>query len=235
MNNLNNTHTSDNGAIQSQIPRTSAQGPYATRPGGQNYTYGRSEKPRRGSNGANGVSNGYNFEDFSTMPDVPADGFSDTGNGYTDYGRRPQYLKHAKRTLHLINLPDSVTHAEITDVIRGGMLLDIYIRSNDRIAAVSFLEEESAQAFFQHVKRNDLYIRGRRVSIVHRSLINQSDSKMTTRLTFDGVIDILFCLAMVSLYVFPDWGLIRLHFKLKSTFYLDFSRTIVPDLLLTME
>jgi hypothetical protein len=165
MTNFNTTHTSDAGAIQSQVPRSSTQGLNHSRPGGQNYTYGRNDNLRRGSNGANGLSNGHTFEDFSTMPDVPVDGFSDAGNGYADYGRRPQYMKHAKRTIQLTNLPDGVTHAEITDVVRGGMLLDIYIRSNDRIAAISFLEEEPAQAFFHHVRRNDLYIRGRRVSV----------------------------------------------------------------------
>lgn len=171
MTNFNTTHTSDVGAIQSQVPRSSTQGLSHSRPGGQNYTYGRNDNLRRGSNAANGLSNGHVFEEFSIVPDMPVDGFSDTGNGYADYSRRPQYMKHAKRTIQLTNLPDGATYAEITDVVRGGILLDIYIRSNDRIAAISFLEEEPAQAFFHHVRRNDLYIRGRRVSVVHRSLL----------------------------------------------------------------
>ena len=43
------------------------------------------------------------------------------------------------------------------------MLLDIYVRSHDKTASVSFLEESAAQDFFRHVKRHDLYIRGKRV------------------------------------------------------------------------
>ena len=156
--NLYYDHTSDNGAVQKQLPQTSTQ----------TYTHGRSEHPCRNSSSANGLSNGYTVEGYSALPDVPADGLSDGGNGYTDYGRRQQYLKHAKRTLHLTNLPDGVMHSEVTDVVRGGILLDVYIRSNDRVAAISFLEEKHAQAFFQHIRRNDLHIRGRRVSVFHR-------------------------------------------------------------------
>jgi len=138
--------------------------------GTQNYTYGRNDNynPRNAANGTNGPpNNGHNYDDFSTIPDVPADGFSETGNGYADHGRRQQYAKNSQRTVQLSNLPEAVTHAEIVGVVRGGMLLDIYLRSNDRVAAISFLEEEHAKAFFHYVKRNDLYIRGKRVSKSH--------------------------------------------------------------------
>jgi hypothetical protein len=130
----------------------------------QNYAYGRNENynPRNGDNGYG--NNRHHFDDFSTtIPDIPADGFFDIDNGYGDHGKRQQYAKNAKRTIQLFNLPEAATHADITNVVRGGMLLDIYLRSNDRIAAVSFLEEDQAQDFFHHVKRNDLYIRGKRV------------------------------------------------------------------------
>ncbi len=153
-------------AYLSQNPRASTQTPNTSRMGGQNYTYGRNDNynPRNGGNGTNGFHNQSNtFDDLSTTPDGQADGFSESGTGYVDQGRRPHYPKNAKRTVQLCNLPDAVTHADIVDVVRGGMLLDVYLRSNDRTAAVSFLEEDHAQAFFHHVKRNDLYIRGKRV------------------------------------------------------------------------
>ena len=141
--------------------------------GTQNYTYGRNDNynPRNAANGTNGPqNNGQNFDDFSTIPDFPADGFSEAGNGYADHGRRQQYAKNSQRTIQLSNLPEAATHAEIANVIRGGMLLDIYLRSNDRVAAISFLEEEHAKAFFHYVKRNDLYIRGKRVCKSHSLL-----------------------------------------------------------------
>jgi hypothetical protein len=158
--------TSDGGAFRSQIPRSTTQATNNSRIGTQNYTYGRNDNynPRNAANGTNGLQNsGQNFDDFSTIPDVPADGFSEAGNGYADQGRRQQYAKNSQRTIQLSNLPEAATHAEIANAIRGGMLLDIYLRSNDRVAAISFLEEEHAKAFFHYAKRNDLYIRGKRV------------------------------------------------------------------------
>jgi hypothetical protein len=162
--------TSDAGAFRSQLPRSATQATNNSRMGTQNYTYGRNDNynPRNAANGTNGLqNNGQNFDDFSTMPDVPADGFSEAGIGYADQGRRQQYAKNSQRTIQLSNLPEAATHAEIANVIRGGMLLDLYLRSNDRVAAISFLEEEHAKAFFHYVKRNDLYIRGKRVSKSH--------------------------------------------------------------------
>ncbi|RFU33918.1 hypothetical protein B7463_g2442, partial [Scytalidium lignicola] len=75
------------------------------------------------------------------------------------------YKNEAKRTVQLSNLPEGVTHADLTNVVRGGLLLDIFLRRNDHTASISFLEEQHAQDFFRHVKRHDLYIRGKRVDI----------------------------------------------------------------------
>ncbi|TGO81215.1 hypothetical protein BPOR_1266g00010 [Botrytis porri] len=75
------------------------------------------------------------------------------------------YEKYANRTVQLYNLPDGTTHADVCDVVRGGMLLDMYLRNHDHTAIVSFLEQSQAKEFFRHVKRNDLYIRLKRVDI----------------------------------------------------------------------
>ena len=47
-----------------------------------------------------------------------------------------------QRTLLFTNLPEKPTHAELTSYIKGGILLDIYVR-NDRTAIVSFAEGAS--------------------------------------------------------------------------------------------
>lgn len=101
------------------------------------------------------------------MPDGP-DCFYDGGSGNNESQpkyQRPQFAKFAKRTVQLANLAESTTHQDIVDAVRGGMLLDIYLRIHDRTASVSFLDEAQAHAFFRHVKRHDLYIRGKRVEI----------------------------------------------------------------------
>lgn len=161
---------SEGGPFRSQALRSSTQATYTSRTGTQNYTYGRNDNynPRNAVNGTNGQpNNGHNYEDFPNIPDIPADSFSEPGNGYTDHGRRQQYAKNSQRTVQLSNLPEATTHAEIASVVRGGMLLDMYLRTSDRVAAISFLEEEHAKAFFHYVKRNDLYVRGKRVSESH--------------------------------------------------------------------
>lgn len=77
---------------------------------------------------------------------------------------RPHYERQCARSIFLSKLPDNTTHADITQAIRGGQLLDIYLRPNDGTAAVSFLLAADARAFYDHVKRHDLYINQKRVS-----------------------------------------------------------------------
>lgn len=146
----------------------------------QDYTYGRNSSytPRNGDLRVRGNINlpsGSQFNDDMTfMPDDPSDGVYDESNRNGDHREqptRPQYEKFAKRTLLISNLPEGTTHADVVDVVRGGMLLDIYIRPHDRTASVSFLGEVNAQEFFRHVKRHDLYIRGKRVSCMFFSSI----------------------------------------------------------------
>jgi hypothetical protein len=167
MNHLASTdNTSDGGTFQTQHPFSEAQITSTPRTNGLDYTYGRHDNynPRNGGHGSNGFQ-GQNpaFDDYSTLPDASAEAFFEGGDGDQTQGRRVQYPKHAKRTVLLSKLPEGAAHAEIVEVIRGGMLLDIYVRNADRAAAISFLEEDHAKDFFYHVKRNDLYVRGKRV------------------------------------------------------------------------
>ncbi|KAH8683343.1 hypothetical protein BGZ60DRAFT_480633 [Tricladium varicosporioides] len=158
--------TSTSEAFLTQHPASTIQGN-----GGQDYTFGRNANytPRNldlRQRDTNGLHN-HSTDEFSYMQDGQ-DGFYDEGSGNNDSqtkSHRQQYDKFAKRTIQLANLPDSTTHADLVDVVRGGMLLDIYLRTHDRTASVSFLEEAHAQEFFRYVKRHDLYIRGKRIEI----------------------------------------------------------------------
>jgi len=78
---------------------------------------------------------------------------------------KPSFDRHCTRTLQLSNLADGTTQADITSAIRGGILLDIFLRTHERSAAVSFLHAVEARRFYDHVRRNDLYIRNKRVEI----------------------------------------------------------------------
>lgn len=140
--------------------------------------YSRVLAPRR-------VSNGNGGNDYKEQRKAPAHAHSpvdeDADDDYSVSGgrpvgsfqtqncnglapTRPHYERQCARSILLSKLPDNTTHADITDAVRGGQLLDIYLRSNDRTAAVSFLLAADARAFFEHVKRHDLYINHKRVS-----------------------------------------------------------------------
>lgn len=84
---------------------------------------------------------------------------------------RPFYERQCARSLLLCNLAEGTTHGDVTEAVRGGQLLDIYLRPHDRTAAVSFLQAADARAFFDHVRRHDLYIKYKRVSIRRISLL----------------------------------------------------------------
>lgn len=75
-----------------------------------------------------------------------------------------QYARAENRTLIIKNLSDRATHKDIVDIIRGGAVLDIFLRANERSASVSFVEGSAAQDFLSYTKRNDIYIHGKRVS-----------------------------------------------------------------------
>ncbi|TVY35638.1 Negative regulator of differentiation [Lachnellula occidentalis] len=164
------THDEESAAFLSQQPLSSVQGN-----GGQDYTFDRNanythrntDSHPRDTNGNGFHSHAQANDDNSYMPDGP-DCFYDGGNGNNESQPKPQrqtFDKFAKRTVQLANLAESTTHQDIVDAVRGGMLLDIYLRIHDRTASVSFLEEAQAYEFFRHVKRHDLYIRGKRVEI----------------------------------------------------------------------
>ncbi|KAL2129494.1 hypothetical protein VTI74DRAFT_7681 [Chaetomium olivicolor] len=103
-------------------------------------------------------------EPVASEIESPIDG--PTGANYAKpQGQRSQFEKQCARTLQLSNLADGTTHADITNAVRGGMLLDIFLRSHERCATVSFLASADAKKFYDHVRRHDLYIRNKRVEV----------------------------------------------------------------------
>lgn len=71
--------------------------------------------------------------------------------------------KQDRRTIIVKNLSDKATHKDIVGVIRGGSLLDVFLRPQEKSASVSFVESTAAEEFLAYVKRNDIYIHDRRV------------------------------------------------------------------------
>ena len=95
----------------------------------------------------------------------PSDEKDDVAYGFDPALRNgKQYQsREDRRTLVFKGLSDRTTHKDIVDVISGGALLDIFLRPRERMASVSFVEGAAAQDFFTYTRRNDIYIRGKRV------------------------------------------------------------------------
>ncbi|KAF2139321.1 uncharacterized protein K452DRAFT_232664, partial [Aplosporella prunicola CBS 121167] len=68
------------------------------------------------------------------------------------------------RTLLLSNLSHHTSHKDISQVVRGGQLAEIWLR-NDHCAQASFVDAAAAREFLSFVKRNDLYINNKRVEV----------------------------------------------------------------------
>ncbi|KAF2457840.1 hypothetical protein BDY21DRAFT_285398 [Lineolata rhizophorae] len=75
---------------------------------------------------------------------------------------KPVLPKNDQRTIIFSNLSDRTTHKDLVNVIRGGRILDLYLR-NDRTAIVSFVE--GAQDFVNFAKRNDFYLHAKRIEV----------------------------------------------------------------------
>lgn len=82
-----------------------------------------------------------------------------------------QYRKGPRNdnTLLFRHLPEGVTHKDVTNVIRGGRLVDVWLRKNDRAAQVTFAE--GAADFLAWSRKNDIIISGKRVSLGHQSRV----------------------------------------------------------------
>ena len=95
-------------------------------------------------------------ESFMAGPDSPPD---DDDDQYQEHAQRIPL--HDRRTVLITNLSERTTHKDLASIVRGGRLLDIFIR-NDRSATVSFME--GAAEFLAYAKRNDIYLHMKRVS-----------------------------------------------------------------------
>ncbi|KAM5491055.1 hypothetical protein MaudMau93_002075 [Microsporum audouinii] len=69
------------------------------------------------------------------------------------------------RTVAIKNVPERATHRDITAAVRGGALVDVFLRSRDHMASVSFADTKAAQDFYNYAKRCNLCILDRPVDV----------------------------------------------------------------------
>jgi hypothetical protein len=99
----------------------------------------------------------------SFSPESPPDDDEDLEQG----DPTPRIPLHDQRTVLITNLPDRTTHKDLAGIVRGGRLLDIFLR-NDKSATISFVK--GAAEFLAHTKRNDIYLHMKRVRCAPRKL-----------------------------------------------------------------
>ena len=90
----------------------------------------------------------------------------DDGSLTASRAERKRYAREEQRTIIAKNLSDRVTHQDLIDIVRGGVLLDLFLRAGERTASISFVEGSAAQNFMNYVKRNDVYLHGKRVCMM---------------------------------------------------------------------
>ncbi|CAA9966625.1 hypothetical protein PTMSG1_09984 [Pyrenophora teres f. maculata] len=94
-------------------------------------------------------------ESFMAGSDSPPD---DDDEQYQEHAQRIPL--HDQRTVLITNLSERTTHKDLAGIVRGGRLLDIFLR-NDRSATISFVE--GAAEFLTYAKRNDIYLHMKRL------------------------------------------------------------------------
>ncbi|KAI9699495.1 MAG: hypothetical protein M1820_007126 [Bogoriella megaspora] len=93
--------------------------------------------------------------------DLTAEGSDDKGT--RGYGQNLlPHQPNEPRTLRFSNLSDRTTHKDLLNIVRGGKIVELYIR-DDRTACVSFVD--GAKEFFAYAKRNDFYVNQKRLEI----------------------------------------------------------------------
>lgn len=90
--------------------------------------------------------------------------YSLLGQGVQDGSNRsiPTHPRSPPHSLYSTLLPNGAKYRHLTSAIRGGMLLDVHIYA-DHTARVAMIS--GAAEFLAHVKRNNFYIKGKRIEV----------------------------------------------------------------------
>ena len=96
-------------------------------------------------------------------PSYSADGPADAQVDSQHQTHKLFYPRVCNRTITFYGLPTHTTLGDVTSVVRCGKLLDVFLRSAEHTASVSFVQEEDAVRFYDHARKNDIYMKNKRV------------------------------------------------------------------------
>ena len=66
-------------------------------------------------------------------------------------------------TVSLKNLPERATHRDIVEAVRGGALVDVFLRARERTASITFADAKAAHEYLAYAKRWNVYVLGKPV------------------------------------------------------------------------
>lgn len=112
-------------------------------------------------------------DNFSRQTSPGTDNTSYPSDGKEEYSasgdKRDSAGSHVSKseyhTVALKNLPERATHRDIAEAVRGGALVDIFLRTRDRTASVTFVDAKAANEYLMYAKRRNVYVLGKPVLI----------------------------------------------------------------------
>jgi hypothetical protein len=104
-----------------------------------------------------------NYDGTSTMKTMSGNQQCEYGQDYEQDEGGLHGINHDDRSVVLKGISPFTTTADVLAVIRGGAVLNIFLRPQQRTAHVAFVEPNAAEKFLIHSTRKDTYIKGKRV------------------------------------------------------------------------
>ena len=100
----------------------------------------------------------------------------------------PEYSERDRedRTVMIRGISPFTTLADLAGIIRGGIVLNMHIRSRDQAAIVSFVDPLAAEKFIMHSRRNDIYLKGKRLDVTWSDYQQQMHAHIDRQVRTNG-------------------------------------------------
>lgn len=128
-----------------------------------------------------------NFQPLTPSPSSE-DGLSGDGTDSLIQGEGHTFFadNHDDRSVVLKGVPKSATLADITKIIRGGMILNVYTRLQQGMAHIAFVYPDAAEKFLIYATNNELSIRGKNVTAAWDEKQYYLQGGLASRIHHDG-------------------------------------------------
>jgi hypothetical protein len=106
-------------------------------------------------------------EDSEPSAPTTLDGYSSSEEEHQAELSRQNFKDcHKDRSIVLTGVSVHTSLDDVTKSIRGGAMLNIHRKPRERTVHVSLVESNAAAELIRHVKKHDLYVKGKRVEVI---------------------------------------------------------------------